>query len=743
MKQRRKKVLSLLLAAACSLSLGSQGAAAFQQQADTITDGSELSQMVRDHWEEDYFDQVVIDPKRETVTADGEKTTLEQSLGLRDTEAEQVMDSAQAARDYFRDTPYETEQTEQGTVIVTAPYQTKRLVVSTPTLSTTCGAEEVLYDAQTRQHYLQYATQEDAQAAYETLSDRYGTDRCFVDQILDAGAVLQTAGEGQTPYSWGASYMGMDVLKEAVEDSDMTTTATVAVVDTGVDASHEFFADGRISEHSYSFASDSLSGHDLTDGTGHGTHVAGIVADCTPDSVQLLILRIFNRSGKSSATLMAAAIHYAVLQRASVINISAGWDNGTANVFVRGILDPAISAAHEAGIPVVTAAGNKRMNVASTYPACHSQTIAVASLDKEGQFDYRNSNYGSGIDFAAPGVSVVSAAVGGGTCAKTGTSMAAPHVAAAAAYVKLFHPDYSVGQLYDELKACAVDLGESGKDERYGWGCVNLAKYSGQLHPKPRTCDDWEITLFPTSCVYDGTAQEPDVTVWVGEEKVPAQYYRVSYENNDAVGEGTVVVTGLEPYQGTVRRSFAIQFAKPKMASLENSKSGVTVTWKSLPGAAGYLVERKQGNEEWQLVRTVKGGKITRWMDSSNRNGERYGYRVRAYSGDYTSKASTAQSITYLTAPKLSKLKNTGKRAVTVQWKKNSGASGYQIYYGQTSRFKKAKMVTVPKGKSTKTVLKKLQKKKTYYIRIRAYQTVSGKRSYSLWSSPRTVIVKK
>ena len=236
MKQRRKKVLSLLLAAACSLSLGSQGAAAFQQQEDTITDGSELSQMVRDHWEEDYFDQVVIDPKRETVTADGEKTTLEQSLGLRDTEAEQVMDSAQAAQDYFRDTPYEAEQTEQGTVIVTAPYQTKRLVVSTPALSTTCGAEEVLYDAQTRQHYLQYATQEDAQAAYETLSDRYGTDRCFVDQILDAEAVLQTAGEGQTSYSWGASYMGMDVLKEAVEDSDMTATATVAVVDTGVDA---------------------------------------------------------------------------------------------------------------------------------------------------------------------------------------------------------------------------------------------------------------------------------------------------------------------------------------------------------------------------------------------------------------------------------------------------------------------------------------------------------------------------
>ena len=140
------------------------------------------------------------------------------------------------------------------------------------------------------------------------------------------------------------------------------------------------------------------------------------------------------------------------------------------------------------------------------------------------------------------------------------------------------------------------------------------------------------------------------------------------------------------------------------------------MTWKSVPGAAGYLVERKQGDEGWRRIKTVKGSGITRWMDSSNRSGERYGYRVRAYSGDNTSKASSAQSITYLTAPKLAKLKNTGKRAVTVQWKKSSGASGYQIYYGQTSRFKKAKTVTISKGKSTKAVIKRLQKKKMYFL---------------------------
>lgn len=746
MKQRRKKVLSLLLAVACSLSIGSQGAAAAQQQTDIITDGTELSQLVQDYWEEDYFDQLVIDPDQETVTADGRETTLEESLGLRDTEAEEVMDSAQAAEDYFQDSPYEAEQTKKGTVIVTAPYQTKRLVVRTQTLSTNCGAEEVLYDAQAGQYYLQYATQEDAQTAYETLSDRYGTDRCFVDQIMDAEDVLQTTPtleEGIACYSWGAAFMGMDQLKMAVEDSDMTATATVAVVDTGVDEEHEFFADGRISEDSYSFASDSKSGDDLEDGTGHGTHVAGIVADSTPDSVKLLILRIFNRSGKSSATLMAAAIYYAVQQQASVINISAGWDNGTANVFVRGILDPALETAYEAGIPVVTAAGNKRMNVASTYPACSSDTIAVSSVNKAGEFDRYNSNYGEGIDFTAPGVNVLSAAVGGGICSKTGTSMAAPHLSAAAAYVKLFHPDYSVEQLYDELKNCSMDLGDSGKDAQYGWGCPNLSKYCDRLPSKPRNCDNWEITLFPSSCVYDGTAQEPDVTVWVGEEKVPSQYYQVSYQNNNTVGQGTVVVTGLAPYQGTVQQSFDITLATPKLSSLENNKNGVTVTWKTVPGAAGYQVERKQGAEDWKGIKTVKGGKITRWMDSSNANGVRYEYRIRAYYGTYTSKESSAKAITYLTAPKLSSAKNTGKRTVTVQWKKNSKASGYQIQYGQTSKFKKLKTVTVSKGKTTKAVLKKLTKKKTYYIRIRSYQTVNGKRSYSVWSTARSVIVKK
>lgn len=70
----------------------------------------------------------------------------------------------------------------------------------------------------------------------------------------------------------------------------------------------------------------------------------------------------------------------------------------------------------------------------------HKNTIAVLSVNEDGSFDTVYSNYGSGIDFAAPGVDIVSAKSGGGVCTKTGTSMATPHLTAAISYIKLRAP---------------------------------------------------------------------------------------------------------------------------------------------------------------------------------------------------------------------------------------------------------------------------------------------------------------
>ena len=743
MKLRWNKALALLLAVGCAGSAGNLPAVAAQASVEQITDGTEVSQLVQDYWEEDYFEQVIIDPEREQVTADGERATLEQTLGLDTEECQQVMTSAQAAEDYFQDSPYEAEQTQTGTVVVTAPYQTKRLVVNTQTLTSTYGAEETLYNAQLGQYILQYATQEETQAAYERLCEQYGAEQCFVDEIIDGSDLLQTQSEGTDCYSWGASLMGMNTLKEEVEQSSMTATATVAIIDTGVDATHPFFDGGRISKNSYSFASDAVDSTDIADASGHGTHVAGIVADSTPDNVTLLILRIFDRNGKSSSALMASAIQYAVRQQASAINISAGWDKNSATDSIRGILNPAIEDAYEAGVPVVTAAGNQRMDVATTYPACHSQTFAISSVDRAGDFDQRNSNFGAGIDFAAPGVNVVSAQRGGGTCSKTGTSMAAPHIAAAVAYVKLFHPEADVAQVYGTLKQYAVDAGETGKDAWFGWGYVNLAHYAQDEGEQPRSCANWEIQLSQERCVYTGKAIQPSVTVLEKGKPVSDQYYQVTYQNNNAVGVATVVVTGCGKYEGTVKKTFSITLATPTMRSVTNEKDGIRLQWTAVPGASSYQIERKRGDGSWKTVKTIKSGKTTYWTDTKEPNGVRNQYRIKAVYGKVTSARSKAKAITCLTYPKLSTVKNSGKQAVTVSWKKNEKASGYQVQYGQGSQLKDKKSVTISKAKTTKTTVKKLKKGKTYYFRVRSYRTVSGQKEYSAWSAKRAVIVKK
>ncbi len=94
-------------------------------------------------------------------------------------------------------------------------------------------------------------------------------------------------------------------------------------------------------------------------------------------------------------------------------------------------------------------------------------------------------------------------------------------------------------------------------------------------------------------------------------------------------------------------------------------------------------------------------------------------------------------------ATSISKL-NAGKKKFTVKWKKiTTQTTGYQIQYSTSSKFKSAKTVTVSKNKTTSKTISKLKAKKKYYVRIRTYKTVNGKKIYSSWSKAKTVTTKR
>jgi subtilisin family serine protease len=161
------------------------------------------------------------------------------------------------------------------------------------------------------------------------------------------------------------------------------------------------------------------------------------------------------------------AIDLLMKRKPHVINLSLA---GPPNAVVERALQQAVAL----GVPVVAAAGNSGSGARPLYPAAYDAAVAVTAVTSSLKI-YRRAPRGSHIDFAAPGVEIPVAAAGGRSERRSGTSFAAPFVAAALAVLRARNPDQPVNALVSGLAASARDLGEPGKDKVFGWGLVQAS----------------------------------------------------------------------------------------------------------------------------------------------------------------------------------------------------------------------------------------------------------------------------
>ncbi|MFI1018569.1 S8 family peptidase [Streptomyces sp. NPDC020965] len=300
-----------------------------------------------------------------------------------------------------------------------------------------------------------------------------GISRIWLDGIRKA-TLEKSTGQIGAPKAWQSGYEGKGVK--------------IAVLDTGVDAEHPDLKGRVIASQNFSAAPDAV------DRQGHGTHVASTAAGSGARSngthrgvapqAEIISGKVLDDDGFGSDSETIAGIDWAVAQDADIVNLSLGSKDSPG-------IDPLEAQVNkvtaEKGVLFAVAAGNMGSNsIGSPGSAEAAFTVgAVDRADRLADFSSTGPGFVGGIkpDVAAPGVDISAAAAAGtespggipGYATLSGTSMATPHVAGAAALLKQQHPLWKAKELRSALASSAVDTGHTPHEQGTGRIAIDKA----------------------------------------------------------------------------------------------------------------------------------------------------------------------------------------------------------------------------------------------------------------------------
>ncbi|MEU5976782.1 S8 family serine peptidase [Streptomyces sp. NPDC047315] len=307
-----------------------------------------------------------------------------------------------------------------------------------------------------------------------------GVERVWLDAVRSASLDKSTAQIG-APKAWQAGYDG--------------TGVTIAVLDTGVDGTHEDLKGQVVGARNFSDSPDGVDRH------GHGTHVASTAVGTGARSggahkgvapgAKVLDVKVLNDYGQGNDSAILAGMDWAVAQGADVVNMSLGGLDTPEVDPMEALVD---KLTKEKGVLFAIAAGNEGPTPRSIgSPGTAAAALTVGGVDDADKMYVHSSvgpTYGDGAikpDITAPGVDITAASAPGSTIAErhrenppgyvtiSGTSMAAPHAAGAAALLKQRNPAWSGQRIKSVLTASAQDVGHGAFQQGTGRLAVDRA----------------------------------------------------------------------------------------------------------------------------------------------------------------------------------------------------------------------------------------------------------------------------
>jgi subtilisin family serine protease len=248
---------------------------------------------------------------------------------------------------------------------------------------------------------------------------------------VEADQIMTAVGTQSNPPSWGLDRIDQRnlPLDQSFTYANSGGGVTAYIVDTGINGGSNDFT-GRVGA-GYDFIDNDS---DPTDCHGHGTHVAGTVAGTTygiAKSANIVAVRVLNCQGSGANSVVIAGVDWvaanAVTPAVAIMSLGGGFSSA---------LNAAVARAVDAGVTFAVAAGNSNANACNYSPSSEPKAITVgATTSSDAKASY--SNTGSCVDIQAPGSGITSDWIGSATATNTisGTSMASPHVAGAAALI--------------------------------------------------------------------------------------------------------------------------------------------------------------------------------------------------------------------------------------------------------------------------------------------------------------------
>lgn len=512
-------------------------------------------------------------------------------------EVSELVNSAKDSSNLPADKPYSCEDCSHK------DFENSRLIVKSKYKIDTLDSTAVIngYDDL---WILQFSTPHSAHEAFEYYNKISGIEYVEPDKsVMLLNSEIQyinPLSEEEKEYlCWASEYVGFDKLNESlITNIEKLEDTIVAVVDSGVDPDHPLLK-GRVIP---TRINTSLSGkrNDSSDDLGHGTQVAGIIADNTIGKVYIKPYKVIDYSGHGTVITVASGINCAVDDNVDVINISIGFEEDSE------VLKAAIENAESKGITVVAAAGNDGSDTVY-YPASYPTVIKVSAVNNMGIIA-NFSTRGNGVDFAAPGVGIVTSTLNNKYLSVNGTSFASPYVAAAAASVLLINHHASPEDVSNILSFYTHMPGEFNAEENYGMGIIKVPIYADSFTSLKKTeapyfsqetkfyYDPITIEIYcdtPDSVIYyttDGsmpTKTNPDVKIYDGTPlhfdqtiKLSAVAYSSGNFRSEVSSFYAIIAPYAQSHELTVDSDGTVlsYSGSKKSISIPETVSGITIT---------------------------------------------------------------------------------------------------------------------------------------------------------------------